>query len=142
MKRRKIVSIFAALALAVGSSALLTGCAGKSYWYKAVEQPDGTVSYELVGEIVSAVEGTASTTTESTASTAETQRLLPKHRKRLLPKHRKRLLPKHRKRLLPKHRKNLPRQKHRQRVLTRQMATPWRSSSLRSRRIGTAVHFI
>ena len=72
MKRRKIVSIFAALALAVGSSALLTGCAGKSYWYKAVEQPDGTVSYELVGEIVSAVEGTASTTTESTASTAET----------------------------------------------------------------------
>ena len=72
MKRRKIVSIFAALALAVGSSALLTGCAGKSYWYKAVEQPNGTVSYELVGEIVSAVEGTASTTTESTASTAET----------------------------------------------------------------------
>lgn len=68
MKRRQIVSILAALALAVGSSALLTGCAGKSYYYKAVEMPDGTVSYELVGEIVSNTEG-ASTTTTSTADT-------------------------------------------------------------------------
>ncbi len=70
MKRRHIVSIFAALALAVGSSALLTGCAGKSYYFKAVEQPDGTVSYEMVGEITSKVEGQSSVA--STASTDTT----------------------------------------------------------------------
>ena len=70
MKRRHIVSIFAALALAVGSSSLLTGCAGKSYYFKAVEQPDGTVSYEMVGEITSKVEGQSSVA--STASTDTT----------------------------------------------------------------------
>ena len=70
MKRRHIVSIFATLALAVGSSALLTGCAGKSYYFKAVEQPDGTVSYEMVGEITSKVEGQSSVA--STASTDTT----------------------------------------------------------------------
>lgn len=73
MKRRQIVSILAALALAVGSSALLTGCAGKSYYYKAVEMPDGTVSYELVGEIVSNTEGATTTSTADTTTSTPSE---------------------------------------------------------------------
>ena len=67
MKRRQITAIIAALALAVTSTALLTGCVGKSYYYKVND--DG--SLERVGEISkhseddSSVASTASTTEES-----------------------------------------------------------------------------
>ncbi len=72
MKRRQILAIFAALALAVSSSVLLTGCAGKSYYFKAVVQPDGTVSYENMGEITSSSPAAAeSTATEIVPETPQ-----------------------------------------------------------------------
>ena len=69
MKRRQITAIIAALALAVTSTALLTGCVGKSYYYK--KNDDG--SLERVGEIKKSTEEAASTTSTETSSTDPTE---------------------------------------------------------------------
>ncbi|MBQ9460395.1 MAG: hypothetical protein IJU51_00545 [Clostridia bacterium] len=75
MKRRQITAIIAALALAVTSTALLTGCVGKSYYYKVND--DG--SLERVGEIKkhtedeSSVESTVSTSDESKEEKSEVE---------------------------------------------------------------------
>ena len=69
MKRRQITAIIAALALAVTSTALLTGCVGKSYYYKVND--DG--SLERVGEIKKSTEEAASTTSTETSSTEPTE---------------------------------------------------------------------
>lgn len=69
MKRRQITAIIAALALAVTSTALLTGCVGKSYYYK--KNDDG--SLERVGEIKKSTEEAASTTSTETSSTDSTE---------------------------------------------------------------------
>ena len=69
MKRRQITAIIAALALAVTSTALLTGCVGKSYYYKVND--DG--SLERVGEIKKSTEEAASTTSTETSSTDPTE---------------------------------------------------------------------
>ncbi len=69
MKRRQITAIIAALALAVTSTALLTGCVGKSYYYKVND--DG--SLERVGEIKKSTEEAASTTSTETSSTDSTE---------------------------------------------------------------------
>ena len=75
MKRRQITAIIAALALAVTSTALLTGCVGKSYYYKVND--DG--SLERVGEIskhtedAESVASTVSTTEESKTEESKTE---------------------------------------------------------------------
>ena len=69
MKRRQITAIIAALALAVTSTALLTGCVGKSYYYK--KNDDG--SLERVGEIKKSTEEAASTTSTEKSSTDSTE---------------------------------------------------------------------
>ena len=71
MKRRQIVSIFAALALTAGFSALLTGCSGKSYYAIATDN-NGKVSYQIVSEIVSHTEGETAASTPASTTTTET----------------------------------------------------------------------
>ena len=67
MKRRLITSIFLALAVAVTSSVVLTGCAGKSYYYK---QENG--AWTVMGEIPDTNEGFEVSSTSS-ASTEESK---------------------------------------------------------------------
>ena len=71
MKRRQIVSIFAALALTAGFSALLPGCSGKSYYAIATDN-NGKVSYQIVSEIVSHTEGETAASTPASTTTTET----------------------------------------------------------------------
>ena len=69
MKRRQFTAIIAALALAVSSAALLTGCVGKSYYYKVND--DGTM--ENMGEIKKHTEDESSATEESKTEESKTE---------------------------------------------------------------------
>ena len=69
MKRRQFTAIIAALALAVSSTALLTGCVGKSYYYKVND--DGTM--ENMGEIKKHTEDESSATEESKTEESKTE---------------------------------------------------------------------
>ena len=69
MKRRQCTAIIAALALAVSSAALLTGCVGKSYYYKVND--DGTM--ENMGEIKKHTEDESSATEESKTEESKTE---------------------------------------------------------------------
>jgi|GEM_PF-7103035 len=67
MKSKQIISIFAALALAAGSAALMTGCAGKSY----LSERDGT-RYKVVSEIADKNAQNQASTTSAASETTET----------------------------------------------------------------------
>ena len=72
MKSKQIISIFAALALAAGSAALMTGCAGKSYLSERVTTANGKASYKAVSEIADKTAQDQASTTSAASETTET----------------------------------------------------------------------
>ncbi len=72
MKSKQIISIFAALALAAGSAALMTGCAGKSYLSERVTTANGKTSYKAVSEIADKKAQDQASTTSAASETTET----------------------------------------------------------------------
>ena len=76
MKRRNITAILLALALAVSSAAMLTGCAGKSYYYDKNGNrigPIGASSEEASKESVAESTPAESTPSETTPSETTTE---------------------------------------------------------------------